>query len=169
MKYEFNDGGRAASKYSGGINDCVTRAISIATGIGYDAAREILRPVLTHEGVNVFSAEFASIARRAGLVYVAARQKGFTVAHLPTDGVFIAHTSKHISAVVNGVVLDTFDTSAEEIQGYWIPLSGKGYNVFDQDEALNLNPLSYDTALRMRDLHNLNYSRTKLLTVRPVC
>lgn len=169
MDFKFNDGGRAASNNTGGINDCVTRAISIATGCGYATAKEYLRPIMTHEGVNVFSDEFANIAKTAGLIYVAARNRAFTVSNLPRVGVFIAHTSKHVTTVIDGVIQDTFDTSAEIIQGYWIPRSRKGYNLYKGEELLNLNPLSYDTALRMRDLHNLNYSKNLLLTIRPVC
>jgi len=167
MKYEFNDGGRAASNFNGGVADCVTRAISIATGCGYATAREYLRPIMTPEGVNVFSAEFDNIAKTAGLIYVAARVTGFTVANLPETGIYIAHTRNHVTTIINGVIHDTFDTRAEVLQGYWIPRSRKGYNVFKGYDPLNTNPLSYDTALRMRDLYTLNYSKLHLLTIRP--
>ena len=35
MKFNFNDGGRAAAGFKGQAGDCVTRAIAIATGLPY--------------------------------------------------------------------------------------------------------------------------------------
>lgn len=35
MRYEYDDGGRAAAGYMGGAGDCVCRAIAIATGRPY--------------------------------------------------------------------------------------------------------------------------------------
>jgi len=167
MKYIYNDGGRSASNTHDAVADCVTRALSIATHCGYDIAREYLKPLMTPQGVNVFSLEFSQMAYAVGLIYVSTLPRSFKVGQLPIEGVFIAHTSRHVTAVINGVVLDTFDTRDELVQGYWIRKSDKGYNVLLNGEIVNLNPAPFPAACRMIELHALNYSRGEVLTINP--
>lgn len=164
MEYNHNGGGRPSSHAA---PDCVTRALTIVTGSTYATVTEYLKPLMTAEGVNVFSPQFATVASFAGLIYFNATAKGFKVSDLPTHGVYIAHTSGHVSAIVDGVVQDTFDTREDEIMGYWLPISKKGYGVYKGAEGLNTHPLGFNDAVRMASLYSLNYSRDELLTVRP--
>lgn len=168
MKYNYNDGGRRASHNSGGVSDCVTRALSIVSHCGYDIAKAYLAPLMTPEGVDVFAPDFAKLMDAAGLVYVPTLPRTFRVSQLPEVGNYIAHTSRHVSAVVDGVIQDTFDTRDELVQGYWIPKSAKGYDVYENDARINLNPAPLEAAVRMIELYKLNYARDAALTVRPI-
>jgi hypothetical protein len=44
MTHQFvnSDGGRAAAGFVGGAGDCVTRAIAIATGLGYRQVSDLI-------------------------------------------------------------------------------------------------------------------------------
>ena len=45
LEFNHNDGGRKAAGYKGDAGDCVTRAIAIATGNGYETTRSDLMEV----------------------------------------------------------------------------------------------------------------------------
>lgn len=45
LGFNYNDGGRKEAGYKGDAGDCVTRAISIATGNGYEVTRKDLMRV----------------------------------------------------------------------------------------------------------------------------
>jgi len=164
MEYKYNNGGRSENTAA---PDCVTRALAIVTISSYQVMAQHINKLMTTQGVNVLGREFADAAKAAGLIYFSTPQGGFKVSDLPTDGVYIAHTAGHVSAVVDGGVLDTFDTREEEIRGYWLRRTKAGYNVYKGDARINLYPLDFDTAVSVVGHWHLNYSRRELLTVRP--
>lgn len=139
MNYIYNDGGRVASGNIGEINDCVARAISIVSGPNaYDIARVMVEPLKDAEGVDVLSTAFMQIMHDIGFVYAQTPAGKFKISNLPKDGVYIAHAHNHVSAVIDGVINDTYDTSDEVLKGYWLRQSNyKGYNVFKGDKKLN--------------------------------
>src|SRR4051812_31312156 len=49
MAWEYNDGGRADAGYNGNAEDCVTRAIAIATHTSYQMVYDALNGLATHE------------------------------------------------------------------------------------------------------------------------
>lgn len=49
IRHVYNDGGRAAAGRRGNARDCVTRAISIATGMDYSQAYELVNDTATSE------------------------------------------------------------------------------------------------------------------------
>ena len=135
MQYEYNDGGRIAAGYKGETRDCVTRAIAIATGRPY---RDM------YEDVNRFAKITPSIGKSSARTGV---QKSVTrkylqhlgwkwtptmavgqgcKTHLRADelpkGTIIVSLSRHLSAVVDGVINDTFDPSRDGtrcVYGYY--------------------------------------------------
>lgn len=135
MKYQYNDGGRAAAGFKGDAGDCVTRAIAIATGLPYRTVYDAL-----FDGIRDFAARSRTkAARRAGRgggrsgttprngvhksvyqpyleslgwVWVPCMQIGsgckarLAAADLP-GGPLVVRLSKHLTAVIDGVIYDT--------------------------------------------------------------
>lgn len=133
-----DDGGRAGAGYRGETGDCVTRAIAIATGLPYQHVYRMINDAAARErprnGRNRSSA-------RTGVAPATARRvlaelcwvwhptmrvgQGCTVhlreGELPS-GRIIARLSRHITAVVDGVVHDIFDPArggTRCVYGYW--------------------------------------------------
>ena len=130
MEYIFNDGGRSLY-FKGSANDCVTRAISIVTGRDYKQIYDELF-VLTGEsprnGVQTRSAKVKRYFQQQGLRWYSTMNigQGCTV-HLRAEelpaGRLICKTSKHLVAVIDGVIHDTHDCSRDGsrcVYGYWI-------------------------------------------------
>ncbi len=141
----YNDGGRKAAGYSGATGDCVTRAIAIATGISYEevyaminleAAKERRVPsdkmkrrrTRSHARTGVHRATYGRvIERRLGWKWTPTMGIGtgcqvhLKASELP-GGHLIVRTSKHLCAVVDGVIFDTHDPSrggTRCVYGYW--------------------------------------------------
>lgn len=134
MKFVRNDGGRAQAGYIGNAGDCVCRSIAIATGKPYQEVYEALARV-TYDHAHTRRDKVArSIKKRGGYsprngvarkVYekyllslgwkwtpTMAIGKGCTVhlreGELPM-GRLIVRVSRHLVAVIDGVMHDTHD------------------------------------------------------------
>lgn len=134
----YDDGGRAAAGFKGATGDCVTRAIAIATGLPYrqvyDELNTRTRPdrqagkrhgARTGIGRDVMRTYLADLGWR--WTPTMSFGSGCTV-HLRADelpaGTIIARLSKHLCAVIDGVVYDTHDPSRDGtrcVYGYWEP------------------------------------------------
>lgn len=139
LPWTYDDGGRAAAGFKGDTRDCVTRAIAIVTGQPYRAVYDALNAEATRErprGARKRSSartgvKTATIRRYLdGLGYEWRSAMGIgtgctvhlAVDELPMSGRLIVKVSKHITAVVNGVVLDTHDPSRDGtrcVYGWW--------------------------------------------------
>ncbi len=123
-RFVYDDGGRAAAGYKGGAHDCVTRAIAIATEMSYDAVYDALHARMK-EDIRVGSRSPRNGAPRkiyepylAGLgwhwVPTMHIGSGCRVHlrgnELPLDRL-VVRTSRHLVAVINGVIRDTHDCS----------------------------------------------------------
>lgn len=139
--WEYDDGGRALAGFQGDTGDCGVRAIAIVTGMTY---REV------YDGINILAKEDAkgrtskkrcsnsrtgiwphivtAFLEPHGWKWVPTMEfgKGCTV-HLNAeelpDGAIIARVSRHFTAVVDGVIRDTYDPSREGkrcVYGYWV-------------------------------------------------
>lgn len=138
MKFQFNDGGRAEAGYKGkNAGDCVVRSIAIATNKPYqkvyDALNELADEYNMCEGGNSSS--------RTGLYKETIREYMTSIGAKWTPTMFIGsgckvhlkegelpmgrlvvNVSKHLVAVIDGVINDTFDCSRNEtrcVYGYW--------------------------------------------------
>ena len=116
--YVFDDGGREAAGFKGRAGDCVTRAVAILTGTDYrqvynDAAKvyERVFGVRTARNGVPFSAKNTELADQYGLVRVKL-PKGpkptYSEAY-ERYGDCIVRTRKHVAAIVDGKLRDTFD------------------------------------------------------------
>ena len=140
MKFVHCDGGRAASGFVGHANDCVTRSISIVTQIPYLAVYEALNKLAKNERTGkrkrkissarngVFHDTYHKYLESLGYKWVPCCGIGTGISvhlresELP-NGRLIVRVSKHLTAVINKVIYDTFDCSRNgnrAVYGYFI-------------------------------------------------
>lgn len=138
MKFQFNDGGRAAAGFKGETGDCVTRAIAIALERPYseiydglNECRDNMRQTKRVRGSNartgVSRAVYDNYLDQRGWRFVPTMKIGSGCkVHLRADelpsGRIICCLSRHLVAVIDGVVQDTFDGTRDGMRcvyGYW--------------------------------------------------
>jgi len=135
MDWIFNDGGRTTAGYKGITGDCVVRAIAIATEKPYQEVYELVNNFSKKEKVKksnsrtgVHKATIKKIMEHLGAEWKPTMTIGsgckvhLRKSELP-DGKIIVSLSRHLSAVIDGVLQDTYDTSrggTRCVYGYWI-------------------------------------------------
>jgi hypothetical protein len=133
MRHVYNDGGRSSAGFKGSTGDCGTRAIAIATGMDYRAAYDLVNSYGARERTGrrkksksnarsgVFSATMRKIMADLGWAWTPTMRigSGCTV-HLADGelpmGRLIVLVSKHFTAVIDGVIHDTFDPQRHTIE-----------------------------------------------------
>lgn len=134
MRFNQDDGGRRAAGFSGTAGDCVTRAVAIASGRPYREVYDRLADInaryrgrgkrarksrdirSARNGVWTKSIAFDRYMKELGATWVPTMQigSGCTVhlrdGELP-DGRLVVSVSKHLVAVIDGVMHDTHDPS----------------------------------------------------------
>ncbi|MCA9133491.1 MAG: DUF2786 domain-containing protein [Planctomycetales bacterium] len=129
MEFVWNDGGRAACGFVGLAGDCVTRAISIATGAVYRDVYQELGTASEHsprDGVaNSFTADY--LKQRGWQCCDSQGDRAFDSSELP-KGVVIAQVgkrdepSRHMCTVIDHVVHDTWNPADDEdyfLKSFW--------------------------------------------------
>lgn len=137
MKYTYDDGGRAAAGFKGTTGDCVTRAIAIATGKPYLTVYNAVNAIAAQERVAAGKRSNArtGVSRKTtekvlailGWEWVPTMQIGQGCkVHLRTEelpaGRIIVRLSRHLAAVVDGVLHDNHDSSRKGtrcVYGYY--------------------------------------------------
>jgi len=134
MKYKYNDGGREQAGYKGNARDCVTRAISIASGLPYKQVYKDINSVSKEMRVEcgartgVPKKVYSKYLGELGFEWVPTMRIGsgckvhLVESELPT-GKIIVRLSRHLCAVIDGVINDTYDCSrggSRCVYGYWI-------------------------------------------------
>ncbi|HMD09496.1 MAG TPA: hypothetical protein VKH63_18345 [Candidatus Acidoferrum sp.] len=143
--FQFDDGGRRAAGYKGKAGDCVVRAISIATGKPYQQIYDLVNSLAAYERTGkrkrgksdartgVYKTSIKRVMQALGWVWTPTMQigSGCTV-HLRADelptGRLVVSVSKHLTAVIDGVIHDTHDCSRRGtrcVYGYWQPPDGR--------------------------------------------
>ena len=130
MQAVYNDGGRVAAGYSGTTGDCVVRAIAIATelpyqqvydGINHEASYERRgkrKRGISHARTGVYNTTIRRYMDRLGWRWVPTMFIGsgcrvhLTDGELPM-GRLIVSVSKHMTAVIDGVIHDVHDPQRE--------------------------------------------------------
>jgi len=149
MEFIVNDGGRIDAGYKGSTRDCVTRSIAIVTGKSYKEVYDALnvlseskklgsRLVKTEYGnsykkvsssrTGVVRKVYDEYLKSLGYEWVATSGIGLGCkVHLRGDelpnGRLIVRVSKHMTAVIDGVIHDTHDCSRRGtrcVYGYYI-------------------------------------------------
>ena len=148
--FVFSDGGREAAGFTGSTGDCVTRAIAIAAELPYREVYDALHAAALNDRALMARLElnYGRHARRHASPRTGAWPKTYNAylaalgwrwtptmaigsgcrVHLRPDelpaGRLIARLSRHLCAVVDGVVYDTHDPSRDGtrcVYGYWSP------------------------------------------------
>lgn len=136
-RFTYHDGGRSLAGYKGETSDCVTRALAIVLEKPYaeiygeindHAKEERARKGRRSSARTGVARETIHRAMRAyGLIWTPTMAIGSGCkVHLVADelpaGRIIASVSKHVVAVIDGVIYDTHDPSRDGtrcVYGYW--------------------------------------------------
>lgn len=140
MKHIYNDGGRSAAGFKGSADDCVVRAVAIATRQDYLAVYEALgagcrsqrltkrsgsRKGSARDGVNVKRQWFKDYMAGLGWRWTPTMGIGtgckvhLTDGELPMGRLIVA-VSKHYTAVIDGVIHDTH-SSERNVHSFYCP------------------------------------------------
>src|SRR5215471_11690081 len=136
LLFLYNDGGRADAGYRGKVRDCATRAIAIATGRSYEEIyRELAAEAAAaadarrrnHPRTGLRKDTVKGYLRRIGWRWTPTMHVGtgcrvhLREGELPAGRLIVA-VSKHLCAVIDGVIHDTHDCSRSGrrcVYGYW--------------------------------------------------
>lgn len=136
MKWVYDDGGRARAGFKGSNDDCVARAIAIATIMPYEIIMNMIDIAVLEErpsDVTKRSSSQTGVLTTTGNKLLASlgwewvsKQKGKKKTYMKAEslpgGTIIVALKGHLVAVVDGVVHDAFDPSrggAEVVLGYY--------------------------------------------------
>jgi hypothetical protein len=141
IRWEYNDGGRAAAGFKGSAGDCAVRAVAITTGLAYkeiyDRINDLAKRERTGKRKRTVSNARTGVHRvtmhrlldEMGAAWVPTMGigTGCTVHvaqnELPSSGRLILNLSRHFAAVIDGVLHDTHDCSRAGtrcVYGYWM-------------------------------------------------
>lgn len=130
MEFRYSDGGRLAAGFRGGVDDCVTRAIAIAAKLPYKTVYSDLKAILgkgksprNKIDRKVYQPYIESLGFiwKPTMTIGSGTQVHLEDAELP-NGRLIVKISKHLAAVIDGVLHDTFDCSRQgkrAVYGYF--------------------------------------------------
>lgn len=139
MKFKLDDGGRLFAGYNGSTGDCVVRAIAIATGKPYQEVYDAINILAERERprrgrkrsnarTGVFRRTYEKYLFSLGATWVPTMRIGsgckvhLRDGELP-PGKLVVAVSKHLVAVIDGVVHDTHDPSRDGtrcVYGYYV-------------------------------------------------
>jgi len=124
LAFVFDDGGRSNSGYRGRAGDCVARSVAIASGKAYSEVYAALSGGAEHErksrgasarnGIHTTRKWFKDYMRSIGFVWTPTMHIGqgckvhLLRGELPAGRLVVA-LSKHYTAVIDGVIHDTYD------------------------------------------------------------
>ena len=128
MPFTFSDGGRNKAGFKGTTGDCVVRAIAIIADKDYLDVYNDINEMSKNEKIGkrqskksnsrkgVYRKTYDKYLKELGFVWVPTMFIGSGCkVHLTPDelpkGKLIARLSRHITAVIDGVVYDTFNPS----------------------------------------------------------
>lgn len=144
MNWKYADGGRADAGHKGSARDCVTRAIAIITERPYQEIYDLVNEYGSNERrsknrvgksnakVGVYAPTVRRILKDMGFTWVPTMQIGsgckvhLKASELPS-GKIIVNVSRHLTAVIDGVVHDLNDPSRAGtrcVYGYWFLSAG---------------------------------------------
>ncbi len=132
MEYVYDDGGRNIAGYKGSTGDCATRAIAIATNTDYKTVYDLVnsfcakeKPSKRRHGnssarTGVHTVTMQAIMKHLEWKWIPTMTIGSGCrVHLKTEelplGRIITRLSRHYTAVIDGVLHDTYDCSTPSI------------------------------------------------------
>lgn len=140
MEWIYDDGGRAAAGFRGHTGDCVARSIAIATEVPYRKVYDGLNELAAFERprrrrrsnsrLGVQPVTYRRWLQQAGWAWTPTMGIGtgcrvhLVEGELPEVPRLVVRLSKHLTAVVDGVIHDTHDPSragSRCVYGWWSP------------------------------------------------
>lgn len=136
MEWIYDDGGRRAAGFQGSAGDCAVRSAAIVTGRPYREVYDVAQGIARGKRKNIgkhsvrngtTKATTRKLMEALGLEWTPTMFIGsgcqihLRAAELP-EGRIVVSTSKHITAVLDGVIHDTHDPSRNGtrcVYGYW--------------------------------------------------
>jgi hypothetical protein len=141
MQFVYNDGGRRAAGFKGDTGDCVTRAIALATQLPYQTVYNAINAIAQSENADTKRRRGRRSNARTGVFKPTTKQYlaalGWTwhptmgigtgcKVHLRANelpsGTIIVSVSRHLCAVIDGVIHDTHNPDRDGtrcVYGYW--------------------------------------------------
>lgn len=129
MKVQINDGGRAKYFAAPRVADCVVRAVAIATERDYKEVYDEIKKLVGYTPRNgIRHKDTKKIMNHFGGRWTATMGIGtgcrvhLKDGEMPMRGRYICNLSGHVTAVIDGVIHDTFDPSRDGkrcVYGYW--------------------------------------------------
>lgn len=136
MEFKYNDGGRAVAGFKGKARDCVTRSVAIATCLPYAQVHADFdrlsksqrgRKGGADKGIHTNRKWFKDYMKSFGWTWTPCMTVGSGCkVHVRADelppGRLILSLSRHVTAVLDGVIHDTHDPSRNGtrcVYGYW--------------------------------------------------
>lgn len=133
--FQHNDGGRAAAGYKGSTQDCVVRAIAIATGNAYQDVYDAINYLASSERkgkrkrsissarTGVYKQTYRKYLEHYGWKWTPTMAIGSGCkVHLLADelpkGTLILSLSRHLTTVIDGVIHDTHDPRRGKVYYY---------------------------------------------------
>lgn len=128
QEFNFDDGGRELAGFKGKADDCVTRSIAIVTEIPYKEVYDALNELSKKERIGkrkkkksnsrtgVFKSTYDKYLKSLGYEWTPTMGIGtgckvhLSGRELP-EGRLVVRVSKHITAVIDGAIHDTYDCS----------------------------------------------------------
>lgn len=137
--FVHDDGGRAAAGFKGSAGDCVARAVAIASGRPYAEVYAALsqgagnerktRGASARNGIHTSRQWFKDYMRSIGFAWTPTMGIGtgckvhLVASELPA-GRLVVSVSKHYTAVIDGVIHDTFNPQRGEEKTWWYDKTG---------------------------------------------
>jgi hypothetical protein len=140
MNFTYDDGGRSAAGFKGKTDDCVCRALAIATGKPYQEIYDFIKECGGNPRVGgIKTPLLKKICEKLGARYFATAKVGqpstvkLIETHLPAGRV-VVNLRKHVAAVIDGTLRDAYDCQntswidetgvlhegKRTVYGYWI-------------------------------------------------
>ena len=153
----ITDGGRAAAGYRGHAGDCVARSIAIAAQLPYQIVYDALNAAAKQErprgGTSSARNGMArptirKFLKELGWYWIPTMGIGTgTRVHLCADelprGRLVVSCSKHLTAMIDGVIHDTHDPSrggTRCVYGYWTRVPPSGAKFIAGRSGIRLSP-----------------------------
>jgi hypothetical protein len=118
MSHIYNDGNTIRK----GNSYCGVRALTIATGMGWREAEQLLKQFVSMPlSKGIYKDEFEKCLNSIGWYWVTAPKftgRKAKAGDLPT-GTYIARQARHYVCVIDGDCHDTFDSTQKMVYGYW--------------------------------------------------
>ena len=144
MKYNYNDGGRAAAGFKGTTGDCFCRAVAIAAERPYKEVYDLINEYAKSERkskrrrgksnarTGTYRVTEEKVMAHYGFEWVPTMQIGQgCTTHLREDelpkGRIVCQVTKHMVAVIDGVINDIYDPSRDGtrcVYGYYRKADG---------------------------------------------